>query len=437
MKKIFHPWRVGWYFPHIGQRLVRTSIAVFICMMIYALRGYTGQDMPTEAAITAVLCVQPDLHGSKDSAAQRVAGSLIGVFWGLAFLLLMLVVPGIGSRRILLYTIMTVGFLISMYSAVAIRKPDTAALAGIVFLCVVIAWPDIEDPLNQAFHRIIDVLVGTTVAIVVNIIRLPRVMHRERLIFVRTRDLVPDQLSEIPGAVLYRLNRLYEDGARISMISEHAPAFMLSRIKDLQVNTPMIVMDGAAVYDDRNNRYLTSVNIRREASGWLSDLLSQSRISYFVYTIHGNRTRVFHHGDYSVAEKVVLERMRKSLYRDYMDEDRYLASEIVYMKAILPEEEAHALENRLREPMKEHGLRCSVRKQAGVPGHCGIYFYDQEATVSRAEEFLLERCRKEGKYLTPVEVFSPENAYSERGAARLLTRLVNCYEPLKIKDQIL
>ena len=48
----------GFRLPHLGQRIVKTTIAVFLCLMIYSLRGYSGQNMPTEAAITAIVCMQ-------------------------------------------------------------------------------------------------------------------------------------------------------------------------------------------------------------------------------------------------------------------------------------------------------------------------------------------------------------------------------------------
>ena len=46
------------YLPHIGQRIVKTSIAVFITLLVYYLRGYRGAEMPAEAAITAIICMQ-------------------------------------------------------------------------------------------------------------------------------------------------------------------------------------------------------------------------------------------------------------------------------------------------------------------------------------------------------------------------------------------
>ena len=47
------------YFPPLGQRIMKTSLAVFICLMFYWLRGYRGVEMPAEACITAIICMQP------------------------------------------------------------------------------------------------------------------------------------------------------------------------------------------------------------------------------------------------------------------------------------------------------------------------------------------------------------------------------------------
>ena len=67
-----------WHPPHIGQRILKTSIAVFLCLLVYRLRGYQGQDMPTEAAITAIICMQPYVRDSREYALNRLAGTLIG-----------------------------------------------------------------------------------------------------------------------------------------------------------------------------------------------------------------------------------------------------------------------------------------------------------------------------------------------------------------------
>ena len=156
-------------FPHFGQRILKTGIAVFLCLLIYYLRGYRGQDMPTEAAITAIVCMQPYVRDTRTYAVNRMAGTLIGAFWGLALLFALLIFPALAQHMPLIHAFMAIGVMLSIYSAVLIRKPDASGLAAIVFLCVVIAFPEIEQPLHNTFLRITGVLLGTLIAVAVNV----------------------------------------------------------------------------------------------------------------------------------------------------------------------------------------------------------------------------------------------------------------------------
>lgn len=179
----------------IGQRIIKTSLAVTLCLFFYLWRGYQGESMPAEAAITAIICVQSCVHETRTSALTRLAGTMLGAMWGFAFLLLMLMFPALSSAKPVLYIMMGLGTMFSLHSAILIRKQDAAGLAAIVFVCVVIAFPDISDPMDQAFHRILDVLVGTAAALFVNAVRLPRIKLHNRVFFVRMQDLAEDQFS--------------------------------------------------------------------------------------------------------------------------------------------------------------------------------------------------------------------------------------------------
>ena len=143
-----------------GQRILKTSIAVTLCLLYYMLRGRQGETMPAEAAITAIICMQSDLHDTRKSGFSRLAGTVIGAVWGFLFLLLMALVPTLGKNLLILYPLIGAGTLLALHSAVLFHRPDASGLAAIVFVCVVIAYPDIENPLDQAFRRILDVMLG-------------------------------------------------------------------------------------------------------------------------------------------------------------------------------------------------------------------------------------------------------------------------------------
>ena len=418
-----------WVLPHLGQRIVKTTVAVFLCLMFYYLRGYRGQDMPTEAAITAILCMQPYVRDTGASALRRFIGTLIGVFWGLLLLLLLNDFPVLGQSVLLLYAMMAFGVLLSLYSAVFVRSADAAGLASIVFLCIVIAFPDIENPLRQAAHRILDVFVGTTVATAVNVFRLPRAKRRDLIFFVRTRDLASDRFSHMPPTALMQLNYLYRDGARISLMSEHAPAFFALQMSGVHLSAPLIVMDGAAVYDANENRYLQAVTIPPEDSAPVRAKLEALGLSYFTYTIHHDKTCVFHSGDYREEEKVVLERMRRSPYRSYLEGEIYEPEEIVYFKVIAPRAQIGEIEYSLRTVLPKGKLRRVVRPQQGGDELAALYIYAHGATMEQAQKRLVEMLREQGESLTPVSVRLRAPYRSERDAIHLLHLVGNAYEP--------
>ena len=419
-----------WSPPHIGQRMIKTGVAVFLCLAFYCFLGYRGADMPTEAAITAIICMQPYVRDSREYALNRLEGTLIGAVWGLLFLLIPVFIPALETHLYLLYAIMAAGVLVCLYTAVAIRKPDVSSLSAIVFICIVIAFPEIEDPLYRAFQRIVGLMIGTVAAVGVNVFRLPRSRDRSRVFFLRAGDLVPDRFAQISPAVLFRLNTLNQDGAKICLISRHAPAFFISQISSLTLNLPMIVMDGAALYDVNENRYVRIEPLPVKSSAQLIARLERMGLSFFLYTVHRNRTCIFHRGALSESEGRLLNQMRRTPYRSYLNEEVYAQEELVYIKLIGEDAAMRALYNRLQTYCQCRGLRASVRPQAGVSGVSGLYIYARKATVPQAEAHLMELLERQEPGLRARELFAPAGYRSEHDAMHLLYRVLNLYEPL-------
>ena len=422
----------AWQPPVLGQRILKTSVAVFICLVIYHLRGYRGAAMPTEAMVTAIICMQPQVRSTRSYAVSRLLGSALGGALGLLQLLLLERFPFLTEDAPLLYPLMGIGVLLSLYSAVLLGRPDTAALSAIVFLAVVVHYPEIDRPIHDALLRMVDVFTGTTVAILVNVVRLPRRKHPERVFFVRARDLVPDRYAAIPGSVLFRLGALCGDGAAVCLLSEHAPAFFTMQMSAVRLNVPMIVMDGAAIYDVTENRYLYTCNLAIGDSRLLSEALSRRGKSCYIYTVHKNATYIYHRGRVTGWERMVYERMRRSPYRSYLDGGDIREEEIVYYKVIDEDAATEKLARELRTELPATRFRSVIRKQAGFPGVSALYIYAANATPLRAEKVLLGMLEKDGKKREPREIFLPAGYRTERDALRILKTAGDAYEPVAL-----
>ena len=420
------------YVPLIGQRIVKTTVAVFLCLMVYYLRGYRGADMPTEAAITAIICMQPYVRDTRNYAINRFLGTFIGAFWGLAFLLMLMAHPALGDNPLELYLGMALGVMLSLYTSVLIQRPETSGQAAIVFLCIVISFPDIDAPHIQTFHRFMGVLLGTAAAIGVNIFRLPRDKERDLVFFLKITDLAPDRFTHLPAAGQFRLNYLYDDGAKICLMSEHAPAFFIPMLGRAHLSVPFIVMDGAAIYDANANVYLKAENIDPWESARLREHLDAMGLSYFIYTIHHNKVCIFHIGTPRAEEMTIYERMKSSPYRSYLDGEIYEPEEIVYFKIIGSTGNIDSLREKLGDYLEGRKLRAVSRPQS-APGISGLYLYADTASIPQAEARLMAMLREKEPALEPTEGFLRRPYRSELDAMRLLHRLGNLYEPLKIR----
>lgn len=422
-----------WDIPTLGQRILKTTVAVFLCLLTYLLLGYRGKSIPTEAAITAIICMQPYVSGTRNYAVTRVIGTLIGSFWGLLLLVLLHAVPTIGQLLPLPHLLMAIGVLLSLYSTKLVRRSNASVQAAIVFLCIVISFPDVDSPLRQTGLRLADIFLGTLIAILVNIFRLPRRKNPGEVYFVRAKDLVPDRFACITPTTLFRLNRLSDDGAKICLMSEHAPAFFTQQMSTVKLNVPLIVMDGAAIFDLNENAFLWKKTISKENSTLLRNLLDTMGMSHFIYTVHRDKTCIFHRGKYREAERLIYDRMRRSPYRSYLDEEVYEAAEIVYFKIIVPTAEIEELEEALRASLPGQRFRIVSRHQAGAEGLRALYIYDDAAKPDAARNALMNLLRGEDDTLQPVEMLSKTGYRSEHDAIRLLHHIETRYEPVSLR----
>ena len=412
-----------------GQRIVKTSLAVMLCLLFYKLTGCEDAGRLTEAAITAIICMQPYLHDTTESGFNRLYGTVIGAVWGFLFLLSMILFPALAGNRSLVYLLIGIGTLLSLHTAVLIRRPDASGLAAIVFVCVVIAYPNVANPLEQAFCRILDVMLGTGAAILINCVRLPRAKRHNMVFFIRMTDLTENHFTRLPSSVLFRMQKLLHDGAKICLMSQHAPTFQITQLGMMKFSVPMIVMDGAAIYDPNENTYVSTTNLNPASCRWLMKRLDS--LSFFIYTVHRDRNCIYHHGELTEIESAVYRRLKQSPYRYYLDDDHFSVSDVVYIKIVTTREQADRIQRELDPMLEKMKLRSVIRSQAGLEEEgCSLYFYAAHADMEHASTHLMHLLRQTNPLLERCDVADDHAYLTEMDANRLLRKVEEEYEPL-------
>ena len=69
------------------------------------------------------------------------------------------------------------------------------------------------------------------------------------------------------------LNRLIAQGVRFTISTIRTPASMLDLFSGVHLQLPVIAMDGAVLYDIRENRYLDAFPLERETADKIENIV--------------------------------------------------------------------------------------------------------------------------------------------------------------------
>jgi len=148
---------------HVGLRIIKTAIAVFICAIIGYLRG-----QPTfYAIIAAIMCLQNSSDKTLTNSLNRALGTVVGGAYGL---LVLYVCRAVGVADILpvYYLLLALMIIPIILTTLAIKRPAISAFSCVVFFAITVSHIQDETPLYYALNRVLDTLVGIVVTLAVD-----------------------------------------------------------------------------------------------------------------------------------------------------------------------------------------------------------------------------------------------------------------------------
>lgn len=147
-----------------GMRVIKTVLAIMICLLI---QYYRGTSMPYHACIATIVCMQPTMKSTFKAAVDRTLGTIIAGFY--SYLLAVLLIVKIGIEPSSLQFFLLIGALSFPLMAVmiAIKKPGSLAITVIVYLVIMLSV-NATNPLPYTTERVVGTLFGIAVALFVN-----------------------------------------------------------------------------------------------------------------------------------------------------------------------------------------------------------------------------------------------------------------------------
>ncbi|WP_294577987.1 HAD hydrolase family protein [uncultured Thomasclavelia sp.] len=371
--------------PLPGLRIIKSSVAVILCFVIYVIRGETGT--PFYSAIAALWCMRPFVANSYQMARQRILGTFIGAIYGL-LVVAMKIYLGL-FNEVTYYFISAVLIIAVLYTTILINKKEASYFSCVVFLSITINHITDVNPLIFVFNRVLDTIIGIVVAVLVNRFRIPY-HKRNDILFISGLDETLLTISEtLTPYSQIELKRMLDDGIKFTVSSLRTPASIMEVLGGIKLNLPVIAMDGAVLYNINENHFEYVIAIKPQTAKQLKSFLMQYEVNYFSNEIIDDRL-IIYYGDFkNEAELNIYQQLKKNPYRNYIKQHSNNNDNVVYIMLIDHQEIIDQIEMALKKEFDD--LKILKYPSTDYPGYYYLKIYDINATRANMNEYLKQQ----------------------------------------------
>lgn len=372
--------------PGVGARILKSSLGVALCMLTYFLRGENG--MPFYSALAVLWCMQPYSGTTLSMAKQRSLGTLIGAGFGLAFLLAesLFDSPSVA----VVYFCASAMIIPVIYLTVLINKRNASFFSCVVFLSITVTHSFDENPYLFVLNRVLDTFIGIAIGVLLNNTHLP-FKHDNSVIYVSGIDFVLVGASnQMTAYNKVELNRMIDKGAKFTVSSIESPATIRSLMEGVNLKLPVIAMDGAVMYDLKENRYLERITLDRETEMQCEEIITECGLHCFVNSLCDNVLMIYYGDFVSENERDMFEKRRRSPYRNYIRKEyRTSHSEVVYLYILGEDAKIAKAHQRLMQKLSGQ-VRVTILPSNEYEGYSEMRIYSPDS----GKKIMLEKLKE-------------------------------------------
>ena len=374
--------------PGIGMRIIKSAVGVWICFLIDILRGNAGIVFYSQLAV--LWCMRDYVSETRRFAIQRSIGTVIGALYGLVLLLLYKLLPIDSSfGGIISYRLVVSAFIILvLYTTVLLKQKQASYFSCVVFLSIVVNHIQDSDPLIFVWNRFLDTMIGILVGVSVNCFRLLG-RKQKNLLFLSGLD---DTLLALDGSMSdysrVELNRMIDSGANFTVSTMRTPASLMEALRGIHLKLPVIAMDGAALYNIRENRYEYVYVISAGHSVAIRSYFDKREIPYFANVIVDDVLLIYYQDSEWQDYNDVVEKMRKSPYRNYIKRPLPEDENVVYFMVI---DKTERIERLYADMMQEEfckNLKVITHPATECEGCSLLKIYNKNASKENMIDYL-------------------------------------------------
>lgn len=414
--------KAGFRLPPVGSRIIKSAVGVLLCWCVYLLRGRTG--IPFYSMLAALWCIQPYINKTMSMALQRTIGTFIGAAFGLITIVLEIYAFNIYDQP-LGFLIVALMIIPVIYTTVLIKRPNASYFSCVVFLSITVIHMTDENPFMFVLNRVLDTFIGIAVGMLVNSARLPRHRITDTLFTAELDDMLSPISEQLTPFSKVEINRMLSEGLNFTLVTMRTPASLMDIVSDVELKLPVVVMNGAALYDFRNNSYVKAYIISGDTCEKARNIINNAGMNVFTNALCDDSLVIYYDRLENEAEKAIFTSLKKSPYRNYINRKPQPEDRVIYLMMVDQSDRISALYDQLVHSEVGQLLKMITYPSQDYPGYSYIKIYNRNAEKQHMTEIL---CREYG-----IEKCSTVAANGSRSMNSIARNLKHSFEPLIFK----
>ena len=130
------------------------------------------------------------------------------------------------------------------------------------------------------------------------------------------------------------INRMLSEGLKFTLVTMRTPASLMNILSDIDLNLPVVVMNGAALYDFRENSYVKAYIISHDSCEKVRTIANSLGMNVFTNALCDDSLVIYYDKLENEAERAIFSSMKKSPYRNYMNRTPHPEDKVIYLMII-------------------------------------------------------------------------------------------------------
>lgn len=372
------------------MRIIKSAIAVALCIIVDHMRGENGIVFYSQLA--ALWCIQMYRNNTFSNAMQRTIGTIVGALYGLLYILINppVISGGLVGSLIEMLGIF-VGIVLVIYTTVLIRKRQASYFSCVVFLSIVVNHIGDANPYGFVWNRFLDTMIGIVIGVCVNNVRICIHPDRQTLFVSGVDGILVDKDDKISAFSKVELNRMIDNGLKFTISTMRTPASLLEPLSDIHFRYPVIVMDGAALYDIKRSEYVKEYVISQSTSSELVAFMAENEMHPYINVIIDDTLLIYYQDMQDTINLDMIERLRMSPYRNYIKRDFPGDENVVYFMVLDQEDKIENFYEKLQEQGYDKKLKILKYPSEDYAGYSYIKIYNKNASKENMMLYLKEK----------------------------------------------